>query len=211
MRERHQSRIDHHDSVRGEIRVEVFLELGAIGPKPCAQQLFETFVIAVDALSDLGLVERTVGRGIDGQAAPLSFFARAIRDETSEPLPDCFAGRTRLRQHALRPLQNAVMIAIQDLQKEAVFIPERRIEAGLRDAARSRYLVERGRLEALAPEDLTGNFQDIVRIEAARPCHYSSLCTSVWDVKPQLAVNAPCFVDRFISLYYLVHNKLEIL
>src|ERR1700747_1390862 len=184
----------HHDRVRGEIRVEAPPELGAIGTKPRAQELFEALVVALDALSDLGLIERAVGRGIDRQAAPLSLLPRAIRDAPGEPLPDGVAGRPRLRQDALRPAEYAVVIAIQDLQEERVLVPEGRIEAGLRDAARRRDLVERGRLETLAPEHLASDFQDIVRIEAAGPCHLSSLCTSESDVKPQLIVK--CLFGR---------------
>ena len=153
MGERHQSSVHHHNCVRREIRIEALLELGSIGTKAGTQELLEPLVVSLDPLADLGLIERAVCRGVDGQAAPLPPLARAIWDEPDEPLPDRFAGRPGLGQDALRPAQYAVVIAIQHLQEKRGLVAEGRIESRLRDAALRSYL-ERGGLEALTPKDL---------------------------------------------------------
>src|SRR5712671_2810816 len=155
----------------GTIRIERVGKLRAVGAKPVAEQLLECPVEALDPVADLLLIGDAIGRGIDREAAAGSLNPRAERDKTGQPAFDRVTRRRPFLEDALGVRDNAVVIAVENLQEQRILVAEGGIEAWLGKASGGGDVVERCALESFSPEHVSREVQRLVGIETARSCH----------------------------------------
>ena len=126
---------------------------------------------AFDPLADLFLIGGTIGYGIDREATPVSPEAGAERDKTGQPAFDRVTRRRPLLEDALGVRDNALVIAVENLQEQRILVAEGGIEAWLGKASGGGDVVERCALESFSPEHVSREVQRLVGIETARSCH----------------------------------------
>src|SRR5580658_5611735 len=84
--------------------------------------------------------------------------------------------RRRLVESVMHECNGSCQISCQSFFKQCALVPKRLIEACRLDSHRSREVIQRGALEALAPKDMHGAIQSFVIVEAARTA--CALCQS---------------------------------
>src|SRR6266851_7685930 len=107
------------------------------------------------------LIERGVGCRVQRKAAPFALGAGSAGYEADQPRFDGLARRRTVRQDALRFLDEPAVVAVEHFQIKRGLVAEGGIQAGFAKTA----------LEALAPEYVESDIQNLVGIEGARSCH----------------------------------------
>src|SRR5260221_4048965 len=153
------------------LRIERIGILRTVRAKAVAQQFLELPVEALDPVANLLLIGGAVGCGIDRETTPASLSARAERNKTGQPAFDRVTRRRPFLEDALGVRDNALVIAVENLQEQRILVAEGGIEAWLGKTSGGGDVVERCALESFSPEHVSRQVQRLVGVETSRSCH----------------------------------------